>query len=155
LNEALRISDELKRSLTGPAWHGPALSELLAGVTAEQAAERPITAAHTIHELVLHIIAWAEVARGVLRGEPAPDLPFGEDWPTQDGREWDRTIELLIATMGNLVQAAGSLSDEDLGRRVAGRDYSVYVLLHGIAQHNAYHGGQIALLSKAGQPRTS
>jgi hypothetical protein len=27
---------------------------------------------------------------------------------------------------------------------------SYYVLLHGIAQHDAYHGGQIALLKRAG-----
>jgi hypothetical protein len=31
-----------------------------------------------------------------------------------------------------------------------GRTYPNYVLLHGVVQHLAYHGGQIALLRKAG-----
>jgi hypothetical protein len=40
------------------------------------------------------------------------------------------------------------LSDARLNEIVPGRDYSFYFLAHGIAQHNAYHGGQIALLRK-------
>ena len=31
---------------------------------------------------------------------------------------------------------------------VPGKDYSVYVLLHGAVQHMTYHTGQIALLKK-------
>ena len=38
MTEIERIEDQLKRSLEGEAWHGPALEELLADVTAEQAA---------------------------------------------------------------------------------------------------------------------
>ncbi len=29
-----------------------------------------------------------------------------------------------------------------------GASYSLYVLLHGVAQHDLYHAGQIALLKK-------
>ena len=54
--------------MTGPMWHGPALAEVLEGVTAERAAARPIPGAHTIWEIVLHIIAWAEIARARLKG---------------------------------------------------------------------------------------
>ena len=32
---------------------------------------------------------------------------------------------------------------------MAGKDYDVYVMLHGLVQHDLYHGGQIGLLKKA------
>jgi len=31
---------------------------------------------------------------------------------------------------------------------VAGRDYTTYVMVHGVIQHNLYHAGQIAILKK-------
>lgn len=43
--ETLRIADQLKRAFEGEAWHGPAVKEVLAGVTARQTAVRPIAGA--------------------------------------------------------------------------------------------------------------
>ena len=45
-----RIAEELRHALKGDAWHGPALLESLAGVSAEEALQRPIpTAQHSRH----------------------------------------------------------------------------------------------------------
>src|SRR5437764_6919973 len=55
MNEVERILDQLKRAFEGNAWHGPAVEEVLADVTAEQAAAKPIPDAHSIWELTLHI----------------------------------------------------------------------------------------------------
>ena len=54
MTEVERIADQLKRSMEGKAWHGPALLEVLEGVTAQQAAA-PVSTAHTIWEIVLHV----------------------------------------------------------------------------------------------------
>ena len=59
--EVARILDQLHRAYEGPAWHGPALREILAGLTFETAAQRTIPDAHTIWELVLHITVWMSV----------------------------------------------------------------------------------------------
>src|SRR4029077_2088203 len=56
--EATRIADQLRRAFAGDAWHGDSLFEILEGVTAAQAAARPIRSAHTLWELVLHVAAW-------------------------------------------------------------------------------------------------
>ena len=53
MSEIKRINDQLKRAFEGTAWHGPSVSEVLAGVTAEQAAAHPIAGAHSIWEIVL------------------------------------------------------------------------------------------------------
>src|SRR2546428_4142197 len=57
MSEIQTIIDELKSIHDGDPWHGPSLKEILSGVTAEQAAPKPLTNAHSIWELTLHIAA--------------------------------------------------------------------------------------------------
>ena len=62
-------------------WHGPALAQVLETATAERAAAKPIAGAHSIWEIVLHVAAWAEIARARLKGQstgdPAPEVDAG------------------------------------------------------------------------------
>jgi len=58
MEETKRIADQLQRAFEGEAWHGPSLRELLAEVSAEKAASRPLALAHNIWEIVLHVAAW-------------------------------------------------------------------------------------------------
>jgi hypothetical protein len=151
MSEMVRIVDQLKRIYDGPAWHGPSLKKLLAEVTVERAAARPLVEAHSIWELVLHIASWEEAAAAALKGAAMPKMPWSDDWPriSQGSREaWDRDKESLKRTHEKLIAAAKSFSDDRLSEVVAGREYDFYFLLHGMAQHAAYHGGQIALLMK-------
>jgi hypothetical protein len=68
IEENVRIADQLKRAFEGDAWHGPAVLEVLQGVTARAAASKPIPGAHSIWELVLHIAAWDGVIRRRMEG---------------------------------------------------------------------------------------
>src|SRR5260370_21067202 len=80
MSEAVRIADQLRRAFRGDAWHGDSVFEILEGVTAAQAAARPIKSAHTIWELVLHVAAWDGA---VLRrlGGGAVGLSAAENFP--------------------------------------------------------------------------
>lgn len=51
--EVRRIQDQLQRAYEGAAWHGPALQEVLNGVSASAAAARPLPHAHSIWEIAL------------------------------------------------------------------------------------------------------
>jgi hypothetical protein len=51
-----RLDAQLEGSLAGGAWHGPSVLEALQDVTAEVAYAHPVAAAHSIWELVLHLI---------------------------------------------------------------------------------------------------
>jgi uncharacterized damage-inducible protein DinB len=151
MSEMARIVDQLKRIYDGPAWHGPSLKELIADVTVERAAARPLAGAHTIWELVLHITAWEQAATEALEGGAMPTMPWEGDWPkvSAGSREsWEHDKDTLRRTHQDLVAAAEKLSDDRLSNVVAGRKYDFYFLLHGMAQHAAYHGGQISLLMK-------
>ena len=153
MSEVARLGSQLKRASEGGAWHGPALLELLADVSAEQAASRPLAGAHSIWEIVLHVAAWQGFATRALEGEPMPiDLADEENWPpVKDAGEeaWRAAVAEVGEVNRRLRQALRKLSDEDLERIVGGREYNVYFLLHGIVQHGLYHAGQIALLKKA------
>lgn len=152
-SEALRIADQLSRAFSGDAWHGPPIRDLLAGVTANQAADRPIAAAHSIWELVLHIDIYTCGALEATRGIPLPRwYGTGQDWPpvpNASNEEWARAKDRLFQNAEQLALAIREFPENRLLETVPGRGYNFYHLFHGIVQHSLYHGGQIALLKKA------
>src|SRR5579872_609387 len=147
MTESERIADQIHRSYHGTAWHGPALKEVLTGITHETAAAKPIPAAHSIWELVNHLHAWIAEANATLRGKRYESLQGDRDWPPvteTSPQAWDHTLAALEDAQRALHDATHSFPPEKLGEG----DRSYYALLHGIVQHNAYHAGQIQLLKK-------
>ena len=148
------IANEIERTVSGPMWHGPALSELLQGVTPEQAAAHPIAGAHSIWELVLHVTAWAEIASERLSHRSLESVPSEVDFPpvpTPSAAAWDEAKVRLSASHQALARAAETLTSDELAAvvPVPKPRYTVWTLLHGVIEHGTYHGGQIALLRKA------
>jgi len=155
MTEIERISDQFRRAFDGNAWHGPSVMALLEGVTASQAAARPIPSAHSIWQLVSHIAAWERACLRRLNGDPA-QLTDEEDWPAvSDISEvaWQKTKDELVATHQQLLDKIGGLDDARLNQPIINDPSttysSVYVTLHGGVQHDLYHAGQIAILKKA------
>jgi uncharacterized damage-inducible protein DinB len=152
---AANLAKRIERTFTGPMWHGPALTHVLEGVTADRAAARSVKDRHSIWEIVLHVTAWADIARRRLKGEATADPPPEQDWPPvpPDGPDrdaaWAKAVERLAASHRELADAARALTDEQLDARVPSLPYTTEVLLAGVVEHGAYHGGQIALLRKA------
>ncbi|HEU0078157.1 MAG TPA: DinB family protein [Longimicrobiaceae bacterium] len=157
MTETERIADQLERSYDGDAWWGTPLREALRGITAEQASRRPLERAHTAWEIALHAAAWIrEVARRVRTGlarEPEP-----ADWP-EPGEptqaRWEAALAELDAAHRELVDAVRRMPPERLDAtlgderdRPLGSGVTLYVLLHGLAQHNAAHAAQVSLLRK-------
>jgi len=151
MSEIANIVDQLKRIYEGDAWHGPALRELLADVSVERAAARPIAGAHSIWEIVLHIAAWENVFRRRLEGHPA-DEPEEGDFPpmVETSQEaWTQSLAKLDGAQEQLLKAVSLLPEARFQETVVGEDYSIRFMLDGIIRHNVYHTGQIALLKKA------
>ena len=158
MSEIARVIDQLQREHSGDPWHGSPMLAILDGIDAASAARKPIAGAHSIWELVLHLTGWKrEVARR-LGGAPAGE-PASGDWPTVgDTTEqgWQAALDDLGAAHRELVAATTALLESrlfeptnDPRNRPLGTGVSYYVLLHGAVQHDVYHAGQIAILSKA------
>jgi uncharacterized damage-inducible protein DinB len=152
------LRDQLVRAMEGGAWHGSSLAELVAGVTAAEAMARPIAGAHTITELVLHLAAWTDEVAARLGGS-TPQEPEAGDWPPVSGEAavaWEQARQALGGAHARLLAALEACAPADLDRRVGsaevpalGTGHTVRGMLHGLAQHHGYHGGQIALLTRA------
>jgi uncharacterized damage-inducible protein DinB len=154
MSEAVRIADQLRRAFDGEAWHGDSLFEILNGVTAAQAAARPIAGAHTIWELVLHIAAWDGAVLRRRIGGVAVTLSDAENFPAvTDASEaaWRESLAQVRRVHENLVKTVADLPDSRLYDQVPGKEgahYTFSYMLHGVVQHELYHAGQIALLKK-------
>jgi uncharacterized damage-inducible protein DinB len=158
MSEIDRIVDELQREYDDDPWHGSPLKSILEGLTASQAAAKPLPSAHSIWELVLHITAWKREVRKRLSGAPASDPEEG-DWPApgkQTDETWNEALKKLDAAHTRLIAVIREIPESrlfeatnDPRNRPLGTGVSYYVLLHGIVQHDVYHSGQIAILKKA------
>ena len=125
---------------------------------AELAAARPIENAHSIWEIVLHVVGWKSVVRQRIEGKPVR-IPEEGDWPAVNDiskSAWRMTLAKLEQRHDELMKVVQSLTDERLEdilitehSRETGRGVSCYITLHGVLQHDLYHAGQIALLKKA------
>src|SRR5262245_42059172 len=127
MSEIPIIIDELKRIHDGEAWHGPALREILSGITPEQAAARPIPDGHTIWELVLHISGWEKVVTRRLKGLRT-DQPVEGDFPAverTDSEAWEQTLAQLDGAHEELIKSISGLTNEALEETVVGKDYTV------------------------------
>jgi uncharacterized damage-inducible protein DinB len=135
----------------------PSCGELRVVTTAENFGPRRVLV-HSIWEIVLHMTAWTdEVARRLLGG--VPDYPAAGDWPAvpplTTEAEWAHALAALDDSHRDLVAAlrgmkaaslagiVGSVSNPQLGIGV-----SYAAMVRGVAQHDAYHTGQIAILKK-------
>jgi uncharacterized damage-inducible protein DinB len=153
MSETARIADQLHRAFSGEAWHGDALLQILDGVTAAQASAHPIPHAHSIWELVLHIAAWDGAVLRRMGGEAVALSDEQNFPPVRDTGEtaWRKAVEHARHVHEELVRAVSQFPDARLGDRVPGKQgahYTFYYMLHGVAQHELYHAGQIALLKK-------
>jgi uncharacterized damage-inducible protein DinB len=150
-SESALIAEQLRRAFEGDAWHGPALLELLEDVDAAMAAAQPLPDAHSIWKLVLHVAVWDDAACRRLAGNKWQ--PEGTDnfpvVPKPTEAAWRKAVAHAKRTHDVLVKTVKGLPEARLRDRVPGKKYDFYFMVHGVAQHELYHAGQIAILKKA------
>ncbi len=158
MTEPTRLASQLERALKGDAWHGPALLELLSDVTAAEATAYPISGAHSIWEITLHISAWLGEASRRLGGA-TPGQPQEGDWPTigeATPASWTATRTTVTKVGADLAAAMRAFPEARLDDVIGaerdaplGTGVTYYVMLHGAVEHTLYHAGQVALLKRA------
>jgi hypothetical protein len=106
---------------------------------------------HSIWGLVRHVTVWVEVvARRITEGR-AIETPDAGDFPAvteTSEAAWAAALEDLARQHQRLLDVVARLDAAKVDEVVPGKDYAVAVMLHGTAQHYAYHAGQIAILKK-------
>jgi uncharacterized damage-inducible protein DinB len=155
------LAGQILLAYRGPAWHGNALAENLAGLTAAEAAAHPVAGAHSVWETVLHLSGWTSEVQRRLEGA-APGLPEEGDWPEvtdPSAGAWTLAIDRLGAAHEGLAAAVRRFPDARWSEPVGqvhdaplGTGVTYAAMISGLLQHDGYHGGQIGLLRRALRP---
>jgi uncharacterized damage-inducible protein DinB len=102
---------------------------------------------------VLHIAAWDAAVLRRFEGV-AVELSDAENFPPVtdvSDAAWRAALARVKGGHEKLIQAVAATPDSRLLEMVSGKEgahYTFYYMLHGLAQHELYHAGQIALLKK-------
>lgn len=153
--ETRRLAEQLRRALEGEAWHGPSVLELLAGVSADEAAAHPVAGAHSVWEIVLHLTTDYGLVLDRLAGKGRTLTPE-EAWPPcppATAENWAKTTADLARLNREFRQAILAFPQARLDDPLVPEvPYTAYTQFSGITQHHLYHAGQIALLKRALRP---
>ena len=159
MSETDRIWDQLQRSFEGnDAWRCPSLRDLLAAVSAPQAAARPIAGAPSVWELLLHTTVYEDVARRRLPARTVETLPDERGWPVPadtvargvaPGEARLRRGPAGAAAGGRGLPGGAARGDRARPRVHLLRDAARRV------EHALYHAGQIEMLMVAQGVRPS
>jgi uncharacterized damage-inducible protein DinB len=139
----------------GQPWHGSSSSAILKGVTADEALAHPLPGAQSIWETLMHMVAWTEETTSRMSGGESKS-PVRGDWPKVAGssqEEWMAAQGELLAARKALLAALDSAHEESFFMQVpkdgSGSGSTRAETVSGLADHDVYHLGQIALLKKS------
>src|SRR5215470_8173090 len=93
VNETQQIADAYNAVTTEGAWYGPTVAELLAKVPPELAAARPTPGAHSILELLQHLLLWNERIRNTSESCPMPRWDAEKEW-AEPPIPWNELVAL-------------------------------------------------------------
>lgn len=144
------LIQQLSATHAGSPWYGTSRDKLLEGITAEQAGKKPVPGGHSIWQQVLHMISWTREVTRRIQGQ-APANPVEGDWPSPKSKSdaaWVETRKKLQDAHQELLETIRKQPAERWDQPV-GNGVTVLGMLIGLAQHDAYHIGQIATLRRA------
>ena len=150
--EILAIINEMETVLDGEPWFGRAVYEILQEVDESKAFVKPGPDAHSMVELLYHMITWAEFTLKRIEKDQSFDLEASEklDWRQIDPQihGWEEGLSNYIAIHQQILAHLKEKEDDFLNEKVDFRKYDYRFLLKGLLQHNIYHLGQIAYVKK-------
>jgi len=146
MNQTQRIADAYRAATLIVAWYGPSLAELLAQISPQLAIVPPMPGAHSISQLLQHLLLWNERVRNTSDAHPLPAWQAEKEW-AEPPIPWNELLSRWNQSRDLLEERIRKFPVEDLQKQVPGRSYPYEKLLEGIVQHTIWHAGQIAMIS--------
>jgi uncharacterized damage-inducible protein DinB len=154
--ELLSIISNLENVLSGDPWYGRAVYELLEEVHPAVAYIRPGDTdedeGHSLADLLYHMLTWAQFTLVAVQGKTEQEVRDIEklDWRVINPPEhtWEKGLKALKETHRQLLEILHTKDDTLLEQTVPARTYNYRALLNGLIQHNIYHIGQVAYVTK-------
>lgn len=151
--EKERIIALFENLFNGDPWIDVTIMATLQKLSGSQAAAKVLPGCNSIWEIVNHMISWRKNVLQRIQGKilTTPSHNYFEmvDDTSQDA--WLKTLETFQQTQKEWMDYLEKLNIEVLQTKYPSNGMTYFEHIHGILQHDAYHLGQIVLLSKLGK----
>lgn len=142
------LTSQVEEYYNQKPWYGNSLLKILEDVSETDAFRQPSKDAHSIAELVSHLIYWRMALIKRLEGnlEYKPSMKSEENWQPLE----KLTAEGWAALKGRLNDSQDALvsllkeEDDTLLEKVYSEKATFRKLIVGVIQHDIYHTGQVA-----------
>ncbi|MFD2148432.1 DinB family protein [Mucilaginibacter antarcticus] len=150
-----KLKNDLQTILSGQPWYGESIYNIFDKVNFEAAYTRA-GHAHTIAEILLHLISWTEEVMDRLNGKPA-SLPNSGNWP-HPGEPDEERLKIWIDDFKlvslNLLKTIEDFPENKwdeifIDERNNEPTNTYRELIYGFIQHQVYHSAQVSLLVSA------
>lgn len=143
---------EMKSNYNGSPWYGNSMLTILREVNPLIVFAYPIAGAHSIAEILCHIISWRESLSKLLQGmhysvKQQESFDYTRIDPNHQ-TAWGSLVKALDENQRQIIWILEQADDELLNKKAPGRSYSLGRLIRHTLQHDVYHLGQIAVLKK-------
>lgn len=150
MRQSERISKLFTDLYNGSPWLGVNLVETLKPISAEKASRRIAEGRNTIWEITNHVIQWRLNVLRRVQGESLISPEHNYILPVEDTSEtaWKNTLEELAVSQQKWLDFLSVFDENNFSEIYPNNGMTYYEHIHGILQHDAYHLGQIVLLTK-------
>lgn len=142
--------DQFNTLYNGQPWYGSSICQILEKVTPVKAFWQPTDGAHSIAQIISHMIYWRHALIKRLDGdlEYKPSMKSEDNWKLNEQLKkegWTSLKKSLDESQSLLLSLLAKEKDTILKKRYS--DKATFAdLINGILQHDLYHAGQIAYL---------
>ena len=153
LNQSFHVVESYGETINEGSFHGPSLMTAVYSIPYSKIDEKPIKHRHSTREILNHCQYWMEAAVQALTDKCMADIVDVEDWPKHETslESWKEDIKRINLVHQNLIIQVRQLDKSALSETIQSTfhgnifKFTNQKMLHGIADHNIYHAGQISL----------
>lgn len=149
MKESKRISEMFSDLYEGHPWIDVNITDSLRNISPQEACRNHF-GLNSIWQLLVHIVSWRKLNLQRLQGQKLNTPSHNFIYPVHDASEfqWQALLEDLRESQKEWLDYLSCLNDEDLDNINETNGMSYYKQIHGMLQHDAYHLGQVVLLTK-------
>ncbi len=150
MTEIIRIQSSFAHLYDGNNWIDITITTALAGINHKQAAKRYFSNSNSIWEITNHIIQWRKNVLKRLSGKTisTPAHNYFERVKDKSAKAWEKTLKDLDTSQKSWMTFLHNFKESAFDKMYASGNLNYYEHIQGIIQHDAYHLGQIVMLSK-------
>lgn len=150
MKELQRIEKLFEKGYDGSPWIDVNLVDTLKVITAEQALQKLKPSANSIWEITNHIISWRKTVLQRIQGEIIKTPPHNYFITVEKGSaaDWKNVLKQLEVSQNDWIKFLKNIKETALDEVFKQNGMSCYEHIQGILQHDAYHLGQIVMLTK-------